>query len=225
MLTVLAEGEDQMLAQAERILAGWEDYCNRNWLNDDLEDQYSPEIRVKRFLDSIGYYLLYGRTDGIVTAYKQAAHEAREIPSSSCPSGVNNMLYGSGGASGDAARDEALAFRTMTEILDDRAPGRKKQAPKRQGPSRRRKIEMISEAHGGEPVTRHFVDTDGYFRCSGRLWQIQDVREYRPKIIIRRNWEMDILYDMDHILQCGGEWYDMNGDPIDPACVVPVDET
>ena len=64
------------------MLDGWQDYCDRNWLNDDGEDLFAPELRVKRFLDSIGYYLLYGQMDGIVTTYKDAVNQAREIPAS-----------------------------------------------------------------------------------------------------------------------------------------------
>lgn len=80
------------------MLDGWQDYLDRNWLNDNAEDVFSPEMRVKRFLDSIGYYLLYGRMDGIVSLYKEAANQAREIPASSCPSYVGNIMYASGGA-------------------------------------------------------------------------------------------------------------------------------
>lgn len=77
---------------------------------------FSPEIRVKRFLDSIGYYLLYGKTDGIVTTYKEAVNQAREIPVSSCPSAVENAFYSSGGSSGDQAAEEQQSFRSMTEV-------------------------------------------------------------------------------------------------------------
>ena len=111
---------EEQLKTASAMLEGWQDYLDRNWLNDNGEDLFSPELRVKRFLDSVGYYLLYGRTDGIVTAYKEAANRAREIPVSSCPGEVSNIMYAGNGNVDD--EDEKQSFRTMTEILDERAP-------------------------------------------------------------------------------------------------------
>ena len=180
---------------------------------------FSPELRVKRFLDSIGYYLLYGQTDGIITSYKEAMHEAREIPASSCPGIVSNILYASGGATDETAREEDLNFRAMTEMLDMR---RKPVPEKGKTPSMRRKLEMVREDNAGNEVYRYRVDTDGYFLCGGELKQIRGVRQYQPKTVTRRSGETDILYDMDMILRCGDRWYDMRGDIIPDECVTTV---
>lgn len=212
-----------MIADAERILSGWEDYCDHNWINDSGEDLYSPEIRVKRFLDSLGYYLLYGHTDGVITSYKEAVGEAREIPSSSCPSYVNNMIYGSGGTSEAIAEDEALAFKTMTAILDEKVPKRKKPAaPKPKQVSKRKKIQDISDMHHGLAIERFRVDRDGCFWVGLDQKQIVDAPQYRAKAVTKRNGDTDILFDMDRILKCGDDYYDMNGDPIAPECIINV---
>ena len=216
MLTLLAGKSDEQMLNADSILSGWQDYCDLNWLNDNGEDMFPPEVRVKRFLDSIGYYLLYGNTDGIVTEYKEVVNQAREIPVSSCPGSVNNIFYASGGSSGDVATEEKLAFRIMTELLDERANSRKKpRAPvKKSGASRRRKMYEILEENDGARMETFVVDTDGCFHADGRTMNISGVREYEPKTVRFRNGTTDTLYDMDRVLRCGNRWYDMNGNPI-----------
>lgn len=201
------------------MLDGWQDYCDRNWLNDDGEDLFAPELRVKRFLDSVGYYLLYGQMDGIVTTYKDVVNQAREIPVSSCPESVNNQLYASGGASDD--REEQQSFRTMTEILDAKLP-KKKTVPRPNTVSRRRKLQRIREDNGGAEIERYRVGTDNFFWCGNDHLMIYNYDKYNAKVVNRRNGETDILYDMDTILRCGERWYDQNGDPIPDECIHPV---
>lgn len=84
---------------------------------------------MKRFLDGLGYYLLYGDVEGIITEYQQVVGQAREIPVSSCPSNVANMLYAGGNVSGDVSIEEQLGFQTMAQLLDERAAIRHKTRP------------------------------------------------------------------------------------------------
>ena len=210
-----------MLKTANEILAGWQDYCDRNWLNDNGEDLFSPELRVKRLLDSIGYFLLYGNTEGVVSEYKEAVNRAREIPVSSCPSAVSNMMYAGGGASGDTAAEERLSFKAMTEILDDQVRSRKPaKAQKEQRPmSLRKKICGVREQqHMAEPEY-FIVDTFGCFDWRGEIYRICDVPEYHPKVVHFRNGSTELIYDMDRIIRCGDSWYNMNWDPIPDECI------
>lgn len=209
-----------MLQTVDRITSSWDGYCDRNWLNDD-GDVFSPEMRVKRLLDSLGYYLLYGATDGIVTEYKQTVTKAREIPVSSCPSYVNNIMYGSGASKGDAQAEENLSFKVMTEMLDEKAATRKKPKPtKGRQVSRRRKLELIRQENGGAQVERFTVDTDGCFWVGNDVKQVVDLPEYSAKTVHHRNGSEDELYDMDQILRCGHRWYTANGDPIDESHIL-----
>lgn len=198
------------------MLEGWQDYLDRNWLNDNGEDLFSPELRVKRFLDSVGYYLLYGRTDGIVTAYKEAANRAREIPVSSCPGEVSNIMYAGNGNVDD--EDEKQSFRTMTEILDERAPKRKP-PQKKKTVSLRQKMQNIRDENNGAEVLRFKIDTNGHFSYGGCQMMVWHYDKYNAKVVRKRNGETDILFDMDTIMRCGNRWYDQNGDEIPDGCV------
>lgn len=172
---------------------------------------------MKRFLDSVGYYLLYGQMDGIVTSYKEAVNAAREIPASSCTSEVNNLLYASGGSAD--THEEQLEFQTMTSVLDDRAPKRKKLVKREKPVSRRRKIQQIREENGGAEIERCLVDRDGYFWSGRDQLMICGYDKYNAKVVTRRNGDTDILFDMDRILRCGDRWYDQNGDQIPDECI------
>ena len=178
---------------------------------------FSPELKVKRFLDSIGYYLLYGQMDGILTSYKEVVNAAREIPVSSCTSEVNNILYASGGAVD--TREEKLEFQTMTSVLDDRVPKRKKPIKADRRVSRRQKIQMILDDHAGAEIKRYYVDRDGCFDTEHGRLSVIGCNKYNAKVVTRRNGETDILFDMDVILQCGDDWYDQNGDSIPDECI------
>lgn len=214
-MTLKAGELNEMLVNAQKILAGWLDYCNRNWLNDYAEDVYSPEMRVKRFLDSIGYYLLYGQMDDVTTAYKEVVGRAREIPVSSCPSSVSNLFYAGGGSTGDTATEEELSFRTMTELLDEKVPARKKPPARNQKAiSRRERMEQIRKENGGDEIQWYRVDTDGRFSDGAEDYQMTGLKQYQPKTVRYRNGTEDILYDMDRVIRCGENWYDQKGDPI-----------
>lgn len=157
--------------------------------------------------------------DDIITLYKETVNAAREIPASSCPGEVNNILYGSGASA--SGQEEELAFKTMTSILDDRLPKRKPVHTEKPM-SRRRKIQQIRDEHGGAEIRRYYVDRDGCFWVGKNQLAIFGYDKYNAKVVTRRNGDTDILFDMDMILQCGEDWYDQNGDKIPDECVHPV---
>lgn len=154
---------------------------------------FSPESKVKRFLDSLAYCWMIGNTQGIETDYKRVMHQKREIPASSCPSFIDNMLYASGGATEAIDREECESFLSALQELDEQA---KKYASPREN---RVKRESLYHKHnrlgirGGEWCR---VDTDGVFECRGRRYRIPpDQYQYQPV-----NTEYGELYDMDRIL-------------------------
>lgn len=161
-------------------------------------------MKVKRFLDSLAYRLLLGNTHGIETDYKRTMHQKREIPASSCPSFVENMLYASGGVTEAIDRDECESFTEMVRGLDEYA---KKYEGQKQT---REKRESLFHKHNRLGICGGVwcrVDTAGVFSCEGRTYQIlHDQIQYQPK-----HTEFGDLYDMDRILVTGipHRFYDM----------------
>ena len=78
-------------------------------------------MKVKTFLDGIAYLLMAGNRDGIETDYKRIMHAKREIPESSCPSSIRNIMYASGAAPDGVAIEEASQFAVITDLLDSAA--------------------------------------------------------------------------------------------------------
>jgi len=187
-------------------LERWAPYCERNWLNDS-GDVFSPEMKVKRFLDSLAYILLAGNRDGIETDYRRVMHAKREIPESSCPSYVRNIMYGSGSVSKNVAIEEKAQFNALTEILD-------LAAEKYETPQKPSKTESLFQKrnrlgiHGG---TWCRVDTAGQFRIGNEVYKISDQAiPYQPI-----QTEYGEYYPMDRILACDGKFYDMNLDEVE----------
>ena len=154
---------------------------------------FSPELKVKRFLDSLAYCWLIGNMRGIETDYKKVMHAKREIPESSCPSFVDNLLYASGGTTEAIDRDECAGFAVMVDELDERARRYETQRVKRERKeSRFHKLNRLG-IHGGEWCR---VDTDGVFQYNGEHYRISpDAEQYQPI-----ETEIGQLYDMDRIL-------------------------
>ena len=172
----------------------------------DTGDLFTPESKVKRFLDSLAYYFLMGEMSGIETDYKKVMHAKREIPASSCPSFIENMLYSTGAATSQADKEERISFKVMTDELDTRAE--KYEAQK---VTRKRQESLFQKhnrlgIHGGEWCR---VDTDGVFEHNGRKYEIDEGEtQYQPI-----ETDIGLLYDMDRILVTDtGEFYDMKYD-------------
>ena len=207
-ITVLtAEDRDQIRGRVDAVLGKWRKYCEANWLNDS-GDVYPPEAKVKRFLDSLAYFLMFGNLQGIETDYKHVMHTKREIPISNCPSSIDNLVYSSGASCGAAKQEEDDAFAVMLDRLDRRAEPYMQPKVKRKFPETRfHKHERLG-IRGGEWCV---VDTEGKFRYRGKTYQITDqATQYQPIETLYGD-----LYDMDRILASGGKFYDMNFDEVE----------
>ena len=145
--------------------------------------------------------------EGIETEYKKLMHAKREIPESSCPKIIENLLYASGSTSDGVAVEEQAAFRAMIEKLDDRAKlysAKSERASKRESLFHKRNRLGI---HGGEWCR---VDTDGVFEYAGRMYKIEENEiQYQPI-----ETDYGDLYDMDRILAFDGKFFDMNYDEV-----------
>ena len=165
-------------------------------------------MKIKVFLDSMGYFLLLGSTDGIETNYRRIMHAKREIPVSCCPSEVDNLLYASGGLGGAAEQEEKAQFRDLLDRLDAKAAPYevKKPTMKREKSLFRKKRDKgIS---GGEWLR---VDTEGRFRFGKDDYIIAE-QEIQYQAV---ETEYGDYYAMDRILASGGKFYDMNYDEVE----------
>lgn len=163
---------------------------------------------MKRFLDALAYFFMIGDMQGIETDYKKVMHAKREIPASSCPSFVENVLYASGGTTDPIDQEERAGFTVMMDRLDAKAE--KYEAQK---PQRKRQESLFHKRnrlgiHGGEWCR---VDTDGLFEYNGSKYEIdKGETQYQPV-----ETEFGLLYDMDRILaNSSEEFYDMNYDKV-----------
>lgn len=168
---------------------------------------YTPELKIKRFLDSLAYILLLGNTDGIETNYRRVMHAKREIPASNCPSEIDNLLYGSGGSCGPYEEEELSAFRDMLDRLDERATSyESKKVVRKKTPSLFHK-KIKKGITGG---TWYRVDTEGKFWIGNNQYIIDDQEvQYQPVPT-----EYGDYYAMDKILYANGRFYDMNYDEV-----------
>jgi len=160
---------------------------------------------VKQFLDSVAYYLLIGSTSGIETPYKSVMHAKTEIPASSCPSEIENIMYASGGLSEQYAAEEISAFDNMLERLDEKAAQYEAKKPQKHTRSLFSK-KLKKNIHG----TWYLVDTDGKFWVGNNKYVIADQEvQYQPV-----KTEYGDYYAMDKILYADGKFYDMNYDEV-----------
>lgn len=165
---------------------------------------------MKRFLDSLAYCILIGNTRDIETDYKKVMHAKREIPVSSCPAAIDNMLYASGGTTSQINEEECASFRVMVEELDERADKYENKKLRRERKDSRYAKRLRAGIRDGEWCR---VDTDGIFEFGGRRYRIDSGEEqYLPV-----ETEFGLLYDMDRVLASGAdgtEFYDMNYDKV-----------
>ena len=164
-------------------------------------------MKVKRFLDSVAYCLLIGNTSGIETQYKNVMHAKREIPASSCPSEINNLLYASGGPSAEYEQEESDAFDAMLLSLDERASRYEQKKRQKRTPSKFSKKLKKNIRNG----TWYRVDTEGKFWVENNHYIISDQEiQYQPV-----STEYGDYYAMDKILFADGKFYDMNYDEVE----------
>ena len=167
---------------------------------------YTPELKIKYFLDGLAYLLLIGNTDGIETNYKRVMNAKREIPASSCPSEIENLLYGTG-CSTDYAVEEEAQFRNMLDRLDSKAEPYECRKTKRD-----RKCSLfVKKLQKGIPDGDwYLVDTEGRFMIGDQCYIVEDnAVQYQPV-----QTEYGNYYAMDKVLYAGGKFYDMNYDEV-----------
>ena len=137
-------------------------------------------------------------------------HMKREIPSSNCPSFVDNLLYASGGSTDSRDKEERAAFDVLTESLDAKAETYEVQRTQRKRKESKFQKYLNLGIRGGEWLR---VDTDGVFQYNGISYRIdEDMTQYQPV-----ETELGLLYDMDRILATNPnspEFYDMNYDRV-----------
>lgn len=167
---------------------------------------FSPEIKVKRFLDSLAYYFLTGDMFGIETDYKKVMHAKREIPASSCPTFVDNLLYSSGATTSMADKEENASFRIMINELDAKAEKYEQKVAKKRRDSLFQKYLRLG-IRGGEWCA---VDTENKFWFGGIHYLIDENETQYHSV----DTDQGEYYAMDRILASGGKFYDMNYDEV-----------
>lgn len=215
------QDEEEKAQAIKRLLAKWDAYINSNWISPSHKEPFTPEDKVKLFLDGLAYYLLMGKAEDIVTDYKEVMNGKREIPISSCPPAVADALYGTG-CDPETGADDTF-FQAMTERLDEKAA--KVERPKK--PKKRTHVkthsEKIRDALGEfdyYTVEYGRVDTSGEFVHNGKRYRIDNaVEQYRP---VRT--AVGMLYDMDKVVivttKSGNKvFFDMLYNPIDPEYI------
>ena len=174
---------------------------------------------------------MVGDTGGIVTDYKKVTDGKREIPISSCPSFVEDLVYGTGTTLIPQSDDEIVAFEAMVQKLDERAAKFSKPKPNEMAPrysKRYKKIQAIRKYIGDFDFYVVPVDTDNRFVLLGKTYELDvgKCAQYAPRFIKTHDGD-DTLYDMDKVncfVQRGHVYfYDMNMDKIDDDAVCVMD--
>lgn len=179
------------------LLPYWESYCKRHWLDGNPNSRFSPETRVKRFLDDVAYLLLRDKSEGTLTIYKDIVRGSTEIDISSCPASIEEEVYGNGAAADNS--NDVTAFGILLDKLDERAKTYKNQKPpkpKKRPPTRFEKIERIKRDCPGCKLHTIAIDTENIFEFEGVEYQLSDsVEQYQP-----RKTREGILFDMDRVV-------------------------
>ena len=183
--------EEEKREIVKKLLDRWTPYCLNGWQSNDPKDMYCPENKVKRFLDGLAYFLLLGETKGIVdivTDYKDIMTGKYEIPMSSCPSRIENEIYGSRiqGQGNDATDEmEKMVLASILKEKEERADAvyKHKDRKKERTEERFDRIRKVREVYPEITFRRYIVDTENTFRDSDgkeHRIDIQKSREYTP---------------------------------------------
>lgn len=173
---------------------------------------FCGENKVKRFFSGLTYFLLLGNTEGMVTNYKEMMNGKREIPISSCPSQIEDLVYGTGSVLRSSPEDEAAMFEKTTVEETPVKKGKKTVTNEKAA-----KIKVLRKECGYDALISYCtVYTDNTFKYDGELYKISNtVEAYAPK-----KTALGVLYDMDKIIcvKCSDGrvcFYTANYDPID----------
>ena len=171
---------------ADELIERWKPYCLNGWDKDD-GDVYSPANKVKRFLNSLAYYLLFDDTEGIVTDYKEQMTGKREIPISSCPE-IEDAMYSSSSVPKQTEQDWIL--RQLPEEGKEQKPVKK--TPKKE--TRWDRIQRSHEVHRGFQIYGPvIVDTENKFTFQGARYMID------TKLAPQYSANSEEVYGMDRI--------------------------
>ena len=195
------------------ITEHWKEYCERNWISDNPEDIFCGENKVKVFLNGLGYFLFLGAMEGIETDYKKVVRGSRELPMSSCPSYIENTMYGIG--STIKKQEDADAFTRVLDTVDAKADKLasyyKRTAPQKVkakvSETRYDRFQKILRELGvSKAAFSHArVDTEGRFTYSGHSYCVT-ARQYSPELTSAG----EEYFAMDRIVCVDGiHFYDM----------------
>lgn len=197
---VQATTMEERLKVADDLLEKWQGYCESNWVSANSTSPFSPESKVKSFLSSLGYFLIMGGTDDIVTDYKQLMNGKREIPVSSCPSFIEDTVYGGIHVNSNdlSKKAEGECFRGIMEKADYKVSKRYKTMPSRK-PKRKTRFdrsEKLRREGGVKELIPAVVDTENVFHLGGATYCIdgEKCEKYSPK-----ETKSGVLYDMDRV--------------------------
>lgn len=202
--------EDRNLILTNGILNNWSAYCEANWLNLGRNDLITPENKVKWFLDGCGNFLLYGRSEGIISSFKHSSNASRELPVSSCPADVSGLLY----SSNTYKPEGSEYYGNMIESLPDIPAKRKKKVSKP-------KKSIKDKAH---PIAICKVNTEGIFLVGRKRYKVADtIFEYGVK-----DTKNDFYFLMDtiYVQHKDGSlnYYDMSFNEIPQEVIIEIKE-
>lgn len=212
------------------ILPKWEEYCLKNWVSDNPDAIGSPEKKVKRFLDSCAYFILLDDMEDVISERQNNRIDRYEIPLSSCPQDVINLVESSRSVNIDSSAKKA--FREMCEALgkpyEDELRYDRERKRQNKKPEKKKtlfdKIHEVRDAHPDYTFRSEVVNTLNECMSEGRYF-VLDARipQYAP---IEVNGEQ--VYKMDRVVigtpKTKGKpilFYDMNWEAIDDSLVWP----
>lgn len=183
----------------ELILKYWSNYCLKNWLSDNHEQPYSPEIKVKRLLDRCGTLLLRDVPPDerdTLTSYKEMIVGSREINVSDCPEAIAEMLESGCVQLNRLTPDDRLRYELLTDKLDEHMVAQKKKKARARPTTRYERLEAIRRSFPGCSLNGCQVDTDGCFEHNGAVYQVDSTEgKYAP-----HKTRYGDQFDMDRII-------------------------
>lgn len=217
---------------ANDLLNRWESYCLTNWDNSS-GGMITPGDKVRRFLDSLGTFLLCGGQDDVISAYKSAVINAHEIPVSSCPFDYQDMIESNQDLDMTKVdRNQRIAFNRMADDWDNEMPPKLREKvtrarmPKPRHSRKPDRYTLVCAARRDYRIKnfiRCVVQTDGTFSLGGKLWKIdlQAAKQYAP--VETKNGD---FYKMDFVIagipesaQADPVFFDMKFAKIDSVAV------
>lgn len=155
------------------ILPDGSAYCESNWISANHEAIYSPEKRVKAFLDRCACLMALDNPSGLESAYKAMSHKVREIPATECPSAISDIFYSDRMPANDFDEDER--FKALCERLDEKDPRlKKKKIPKPRIETKYDRIEKLRKQMPDASRTWASVDAENCFTYKGKKYRLSD---------------------------------------------------